>query len=195
MPQTAPGEGSAHDFAGLLASLAAPPQPAIPEWNDDQLADDIATLSYEQALRTHGCNLPPASCPGAPSGSESRLEHTAASRAPDADTVCGSLPSRSDHETPAPADRCLKRASITIRLSESECAQLRLRAAETGLTVSAYLRSCTLEVESLRTQVKQALAQLRESAPAPTGSVPLNPRPWFRFWSLGRRVRMGGRPA
>lgn len=185
MPQTAPDEGSAHDFAGLLASLAAPPQPAVPEWNDDQLADDIATLSYEQALRTRGCNLPPASCSGEPSNSKRRLEHTGASRTADEDILCGSLPSRPDRETPAPADRCLKRASITIRLSESECAQLRLRAAEAGLTVSAYLRSCTLEVESLRAQVKQALAQLRESASAPTAPLLSRQKPWFRFW-LGR---------
>src|SRR6202008_2635046 len=73
MPQTAPAERSANDFAGLLASLAAPPQPAAPEWDDHQLADDIATFSYEKALLKHGPYLPPATDPGAPSGSESRL--------------------------------------------------------------------------------------------------------------------------
>jgi hypothetical protein len=58
-------------------------------------------------------------------------------------------------------DRNLKSASITIRLSKVECTQLRIRAAEAGLTVSAYLRSCTFETESLRALVKDTLAQLR----------------------------------
>jgi hypothetical protein len=57
----------------------------------------------------------------------------------------------------------LKSASITIRLSKAECAQLRKRAAEAGLTVSAYLRSCTFEAESLRALVKDTLAQLRSN--------------------------------
>ena len=38
-------------FAGLLASLTAPtPRTA---WNNDDLAEDVATLSYEHALRAH----------------------------------------------------------------------------------------------------------------------------------------------
>lgn len=195
MPLTAPAEPSARDFAGLLASLAAPPQPAIPEWHDDQLADDIATFSYEQSLRTNGRYPLPASDPGAPSGIESRVEPTGVSGLSDGGTLCGSVASRAGQESSAPSDRGLKRASITIRLSETECAQLRLRAAEAGLTVSAYLRSCTLEVESLRTQVKEALAQLRESAPAPTPQLSTQRKPWFCFWPFGRRWPVGGRPA
>jgi predicted DNA binding CopG/RHH family protein len=52
-------------------------------------------------------------------------------------------------------------ASVTIRLSAAECAQLKQRAAEAGLTLSAYVRSCTFEAEALRAQVKQALGELR----------------------------------
>jgi predicted DNA binding CopG/RHH family protein len=52
-------------------------------------------------------------------------------------------------------------ASVTIRLSASECAQLKQRAAEAGLTLSAYVRSCTFEAEALRAQVKQAIKELR----------------------------------
>jgi hypothetical protein len=89
----------------------------------------------------------------------------------------------------------LKRASITIRLTEPECAQLRRRAAEAGITVSAYLRSCALEVESLRTQVKETLAHLRESTPVPAPSLPSRQKPWFQFWSFGRRMGIGGRAA
>jgi hypothetical protein len=168
---------TASSFAGLLASLAAPPPPAGPEWNDDQLADDVATFSYEQALKTHGRYQVPSLDQGPPApGSES-------------------VPSRPERGTSASPDRSLKRASITIRLSEPECAQIHRRAAEAGLTVSAYLRSCTLEVESLRTQVKEALAQLREPAPVPALPPPARPRPWFRFWSSGPRMRIGGKPS
>jgi hypothetical protein len=69
-------------------------------------------------------------------------------------------------------ERNLKDSSITIRMSKAECVQLHRRAAEAGLTVSAYLRSCTFEAESLRTMVKDTLAQLRSVAaqakPAPS---------------------------
>ena len=65
---------------------------------------------------------------------------------------------------PPPLERNLKDASITIRLSKAECAQLHRRAAEAGLTVSAYLRSCTFEAESLRAMVKETLAQLRSAS-------------------------------
>jgi len=74
----------------------------------------------------------------------------------------------------APFDRNLKNASITIRMSKVECAQLHRRAAEAGLSVSAYLRSCTFEVESLRAMVKDTLAQLRSVT---TQAKPANPAP------------------
>jgi hypothetical protein len=44
---------------------------------------------------------------------------------------------------------------------------LRQRAAEAGLTISAYLRSCAFEVETLRAQVKQTIAEMRHAEPAP----------------------------
>jgi hypothetical protein len=46
-------------------------------------------------------------------------------------------------------------------MSKEECAQLHKRAADAGLTVSAYLRSCTFEAESLRAMVKDTMAELR----------------------------------
>jgi predicted DNA binding CopG/RHH family protein len=73
-------------------------------------------------------------------------------------------------------ERNLKDASITIRLSKSECAQLRRRAAEAGLTVSAYLRSCTFEAESLRAMVKETLAQLKTVADQAKSAPPEPPR-------------------
>jgi hypothetical protein len=94
----------------------------------------------------------------------------------------------------AALDRNVKCSSITIRLSKAECDQLRERAAEAGLTVSAYLRSCTLEVESLRAQVKEALAELRSAgSKAVSTAVPLPRRSLlqrlpqvFPAWRNGR---------
>jgi hypothetical protein len=176
MQQAAESSVTASSFAGLLASLTAPPPLASPEWNDDQLADDVATLSYEPALRTHQPHRSPA---------------TDQEPAPDSEEG----QSRPDRGTSTAPERSLKRASITIRLNEAECAQIHRRAAEAGLTVSAYLRSCTLEVESLRTQVKETLAQLRKPAPAPMAPFPSRPGPWFRLWSFSGRMRNGGQPA
>jgi hypothetical protein len=110
-------------------------------WNDDGLADDVASISYEHALRAH---------------TRVRTEIAA--------------PPPATHDSPhlsAGPEKPLKTASITIRLSDDECARLRKRATEAGMTISAYLRSCTLEVESLRAEVKETLAQLRNSTPAP----------------------------
>lgn len=161
-------------FAGVLASMASPHEPDQ-AWSNDELADDVATIRYEQALRTHG-----------------RLRFD--DRAPDAHEASveesrggAGIPERESAPDPKP----LKTASITIRLSAPECAQVRKRAAEAGLTVSAYLRSCTLEVESLRAQVKDALSELRNSkvvSPEPCeeertssfGCVLPRLRRWFR---------------
>jgi hypothetical protein len=177
MPQT-PAE-PASNFAGLLAALTTPKasKPIFPL--DDLEADpepDIATLTYDRALRTHARYRPsqipnshsntipetispppvattvPKAAPGKPAAVAS--ESGSASAA-------GTLP----RTAPSKLEQTRKRASITIRLTQSECAQLQQRAAEAGLTVSAYLRSCTIEVESLRAQVKQALAELRSSRP------------------------------
>ena len=155
-PSSTPVIPSANDsnFAGLLVSLAAPASVGSgskpePGWDDDALADDVASISYERALRTHARSRPAELGTQAPADS-----------------------SRTGLKTPMPevavAPKTLKNASITIRLSEPECAQLRQRAAEAGLTISAYLRSCTLEVESLRAQVKETLAQLRSPKPGGT---------------------------
>jgi len=95
---------------------------------------------------------------------------------------------------PLPFERNLKRASITIRLSEQECAQLRQRAAEAGLSVSAYLRSCTLEVEDLRAQVKATLAEMRSATPPKMEPRTADPIAGNQWWSrlLGRRHASAG---
>jgi len=161
-------------FAGLLAVLAAP-APKVPSaWNDDDLEDDVATLSYESALRARAryrtSNAGDRSLTQpSDSGPIDILEAFSADALPAAAaaTPQAAAPSSAQADlwaTHGPAtalERNLKSASITIRLSNAECAQLHKRAAEAGLTVSAYLRSCTLEAETLRTLVKDALAQLR----------------------------------
>jgi predicted DNA binding CopG/RHH family protein len=96
--------------------------------------------------------------------------------APARTTLAVDAEPQSPHYTLKAHDRQLKCASITVRLSKEECAQLRRRAAEAGLTISAYLRSCSVEAESLRAQVKDTLAQMRAESPkenqvaAPRGS-------------------------
>jgi hypothetical protein len=144
-------------FAGLLASLAMPARKPSPAWSEDDLAGDVATLSYESALRAHARYKPSSEPYAMPS--EVPLSPAPAARE-------SAKPPIEPSAAPA-ADNSLKCASITIRMSAAECAQLRRRAAEAGMTVSAYLRSCTFEAEALRAQVKQALAELRAAtAPA-----------------------------
>ena len=145
-------------FAGLLVSLAAPAGSSRPDWNEDGLADDIAELSYESAL------LRPAS--SSPQSCEEKISIT---------------------EAGPPADEGRMRSQrITLRLSNSDALQLRARAAESGLTVSAYLRTCILEVEGLRAQVKDALARMRspETQAEPDAGHPparFGPQPAHRW--------------
>jgi hypothetical protein len=172
---------SSTSFAGLLAALAAPAQRpsasgdgSLPagrrsSWNDDGLEDDIATLSYERALQAHARYRNPdqtaaqSADPGLAKVDE--LPSTPSTATPRA-TVRSAAHStavprpEADLSLKTPNEQTLKSASITIRMSKAECAQLHRRAADAGLTVSAYLRSCTFEAESLRTMVKDTMAQL-----------------------------------
>lgn len=186
-------------FAGLLAALSARPSAAAHR-PDDGLADDVATLSYERALRAHARYRAPdlsdrTLTQPADAGSVRIFEALPANAdSPAATATAQAAPSSSASADPEATpdistgpDRNLKCASITIRLSKAECAQLRQRAAEAGLTVSAYMRSCTFEAESLRALVRGTLAQLRnepgkesrDATPAARGS-------WLgrlrRFW-------------
>jgi len=183
-PSTPAPSPTAASFAGLLAALASPAPKPLPEpWSDDDLADDVATLSYEHALRTHARYRA-----AGPSGSDQSLTQipdpepirriqgplgdefeapapqtelrTAPIAAPDLSVSAQPEPEVNPFHA-AQLERNLKDASITIRMSHTESEQLRRRAAEAGLTVSAYLRSCTFEVESLRAMVKDTVAQLR----------------------------------
>jgi len=191
MPHLAPAASSSPSpsFAGLLAALASRPsaQPVRSgAWNDSALADDVATLSYERALRTHARYHAhePAGTPIEAQGETLTVGEGAVQAEAERGTAAFSIDTAADPRTDAAVDEITaveegnrKCASVTIRLSRTECEQLRKRAAEAGLTVSAYLRSCTFEAESLRALVKDTLAQLRS---APAGER----RNWWRW--LGR---------
>jgi len=177
MPQPASSEPSRSSagptFAGILATLAAPGQKRPPSRDLDGFEDDVATLSYERALRAHSRFRTPDPTDRAltqpPVAERPRLEDLFAEAADPAiatpPTTAGNSNAEAQlegrRENAAGSDSHLKSASVTIRLSKAEYAQLRTRAAEAGLTISAYLRSCTLEAESLRAQVKEMLAQFR----------------------------------
>jgi predicted DNA binding CopG/RHH family protein len=204
MQPTAPSEPSPvpSTFAGILAAFAAPAQKRQIAWDDD-LADDVATLSYERALRAHGRYRPSEPSPAAamrpdppqdlrifevPPEPRSALEEQPGLGPASQPTSVSSAnvntvsEAKNTQEAPSMADRNLKSASITIRMSRAECAQLRKRAADAGLTVSAYLRSCTFEAESLRALVKDTLAQLRSTpSRAEKAAAAPSPRGW-RSW-------------
>jgi predicted DNA binding CopG/RHH family protein len=169
--------GFANLLSGLIASEPAPK--SSDPWNDDALAQDVATLSYEQALRSHARYRP--SGPPNPS-SLTDLDSPISQQAPPArQTASACTEPRSSAKTVNSLEESRKSASITIRLSPTECDQLRERAAAAGLTVSAYLRSCVFEVESLRAQVKDTLAQLRSASAAPEPNpVPQSAQPAVR---------------
>jgi hypothetical protein len=198
---------SAPSFAGLLAALAAPAQKPSPAWHEDELADDVTSLSYESALRAHARYryAHPSDKLPAPDANLPRrqIEPEASSNSiPATKSIprCATPPTAAAQPATArqpftPFERDLKSASITIRMSQAECAQVHQRAAEAGLTISAYLRSCTLEAESLRAMVKETMAQLRsngagkQEAPA-AASQPRRNRMtrFFAPWHNDRRI-------
>jgi hypothetical protein len=173
-------------FAGLLAALTQPEKKKPPEWNDNGLADDVTTLSYERALQARA-RYRTADRPNwtfAPEGLQGASNGQQAAQLP----VAGAgedLPARSGAtDSPVPG-RDLRRTSVTIRLSDAESVQLHERAAEAGLTVSAYLRSCAFEAEALRAQVKAALAELRTAGRSEKATA-RNPTLRLRFGWLAR---------
>jgi len=68
-------------------------------------------------------------------------------------------------------DRMDRRQSIvSLRLTDVELLSLKDRASESGISVSAYMRSCILDADQLRAQVKQALAEMRALSTRPDPS-------------------------
>jgi len=102
-----------------------------------------------------------------------------------------------------------RRAVVSIRLNEEEMTLLRQRAAESGISISEYVRSCVVEADQLRVQVKQVVADMRsaptaerrEGVEAQLASQPrmeAGARLWSSFLSrwggmfLGRREPLAG---
>ncbi len=130
-------------FVSMLASFTGNSPKPTEAWDDSALSDDVSTISYEQALRSHR-------------------------RVPAAESL--TVYETADREDPSAANSATgstaknrKTSSITIRLTQEEEIQLHDRAAAAQLSVSAYLRSCIFEAESLRAQVKEALSQMRST--------------------------------
>jgi hypothetical protein len=149
-------DSSGDSFAAFLARLAGlpdwdadtPDQSVLPEPADAR-EEEIALLSYEHALRS-----------------------TARARSI-AEPVCMDSESSLAHSFVSTAVKISgpRRCRATIRLTAAEDETLRQRAAESGLAISAYVRSCVFEVESLRAQVKQMMAEFRAVAPGPVYSA------------------------
>lgn len=178
---------SAADFAGILAALTRPAAQQEPAWNEDIPADDVATLTYENALRADAhrqSESESASWTREQAVSTPGSEREEIWDEPEPEPAVKSLPraeaqsqarAGSPALSPEPPQQSRKCASITVRMSRSECEQLRRRAAEAGMTISAYLRSCTFEAESLRAQVKQALAEMKQARTAAVSPAPVSP--------------------
>ncbi len=158
----------------LAGFAAAPGRPARGHDGHDGLEDDVATISYEQALRTHARRRPAAALglpfePEALAPAESEVAPQIAKPVASTEEKPPASVRISEWaaETKNPAlEASRKAASITIRLTQAECDQVHERAAAAGLTASAYLRSCLFEAETLRAQVKEALDQFRTAGPA-----------------------------
>lgn len=144
LSQPAPQKSSG-SFAAFLASFTGKGPDVT--WDNAGLADDVATISYEQALKSHR---------------RVRSSGSATEKSPNEPPKTSPVPAKSVAAHTAEKER--KRASITLRLTEAEQVQLHERAAAAGLSVSAYIRSCIFEAESLRTQVKEALAQIQTAS-------------------------------
>ncbi len=172
------------NFASLLAGFAATPGHPAKERNDDGLEDDVATVSYEQALRTHARR--PAAALGLPFDEPIAEAVTVTAAVPEPPAPPVELPPRKPPATAHAAEWTTetghiaaynssalkanrKAASITVRLTKAERGQVHARAAAAGLTASAYLRSCLFEAEALRAQVKEALEQFRSAGEPANG--------------------------
>jgi hypothetical protein len=142
-PAQAAPQKTSGSFANLLASLTSKLQ--RDPWDDGTLPDDVVTITYEQALRA------------------GRASQPATNQLLDGADHAKGEPFNAPVRGPQHSQlaKKLRTASITIRVTSEEQAQLHTRALAAQLSVSAYLRSCIFEAESLRTQVKEALAQMQ----------------------------------
>jgi len=141
-------------FANLLASITRRLEEGA--WDESALADDVSTITYEQALR--------AARPvrAAKLATRALLE--------DNPPVLPVWRASKSEQLIRTGEKKPRTASITIRVTAEEQIRLQERALAAGLSVSAYLRSCIFETEALRSQVKIALEQM-QTASSQTTSI------------------------
>ena len=162
-----------NSFADLLASFTGKLQ--SDGWDDSALADDVTTISYEQALR---------------SPRRSRIPEEAAAPLFTDESQSGKVLSTPVRKTRSHLEKKRKGASITIRVTADEHAQLHERAGVAQVSVSAYLRSCIFEAEALRAEVKEALSKIQTGQTAGSCSQKDAPGRWrlrvFPTWWRSR---------
>jgi hypothetical protein len=183
-PAQSPPSTATANFAAMLAVLASPsPEDSVAAKTSSKsdLGDDVVTLSYDRALRAHA-RYKPADKNNWPLTREAQagVEISQDEVVLPAVTLGESLKAEANGVLRNDGD--LRSVSVTIRLSKTECSRLHKHAAEAGVTVSAYLRSCTFEAESLRAEVKAALAELRTAASKTNQVVPGKKRRAFGGW-------------
>lgn len=176
MPETVESapDKSRNSFMDLLASLTGKLE--SDGWDDSALADDVTTISYEDALRSARRARKASVADGRLVQPESQAE----------DNSIG-VKRRQLGRT----EKKAKGASITIRVTAEEHAQLQARAVAAGMSVSAYLRSCIFEAEALRTEVREAVARIESAQKSATADQAGSTRPrWGRqlipAWLRGR---------
>jgi hypothetical protein len=92
------------------------------------------------------------------------------------------------------ANKSERQVSMSLRVAASEHALIKARAAEAGLSASAYLRQCALEVEKLRAQVHHTLALIEQRSSQNPGqslrpaAPPFQPARPGIFFRLCRRI-------
>lgn len=82
-----------------------------------------------------------------------------------------------------------RQVAISIRLAPAERALIKTRAAEAGVSASAYMRQCALEVEQLREQVRQAIAAMERGGAVQIEAPAQAPGLFSR---IARRIFSGG---
>lgn len=91
---------------------------------------------------------------------------------------------RSEIVAPVKQAEAARQTAISVRFAPGERALIKARAAEAGISASAYVRQCALEVEQLRAQVREAIAAMeRGIAVSVHSSIPA---PGF-FLRIARR--------
>jgi hypothetical protein len=174
-------------------------------WTETQESDgdtsdlDAREIAYQQALlrsRTRNSEQPDAQ----PEQQDAEAAADNATEAAPSDLnpapQCKSKPgadrqARAAHKTPefqqvfhgtlSTSDRSVansgKSVWLTLRVTAAEQALIQARAAEAKLSVSAYLRKCAFEVETLSQQVQGALLEAQTAGQTSGPSAPPEPVP------------------